>query len=208
MDAHDPRVVLATLAQGGGHSLAALSRLIGRNAAYLQQFVTRGSPRVLAEADRRLLAAYLGIAESTLGGSPSPIGDGLARVQRIDAIAAAGPGAPLQADRQAGSELIDPALLARLAVRASDLSIIVARGESMQPTIFDGDDMLVDRSDRTVTRRGGIFVVRLDEGLMVKRAIARPGGFRLISDNPDFAVIDRADLDVVGRVVRLTRALK
>ena len=58
-----PRRHLAELAEARGVSLAALSRLIGRNGTYLQQFITKGSPRRLAEEDRRTLAQFFGIAE-------------------------------------------------------------------------------------------------------------------------------------------------
>ena len=67
MEASDPRAALAAMVARSGASYAALSRLIGRNAAYLQQFVTRGSPRRLDERDRRLLAAYFGVGEHELG---------------------------------------------------------------------------------------------------------------------------------------------
>ena len=52
-----PRDALDRLAQARGTSLAALSRMLGRNLAYLQQYVRRGTPRALPERDRRLLAA-------------------------------------------------------------------------------------------------------------------------------------------------------
>ena len=68
MDMAAQRAALAALIAESGESYAALSRLIGRNAAYLQQFVTRGSPRQLAERDRALLARYLGVPEARLGG--------------------------------------------------------------------------------------------------------------------------------------------
>jgi hypothetical protein len=50
-----------------GASLATLSLMLGRNAAYLQQFVTKGSPKRLAEDDRRTLAMFFGIDERRLG---------------------------------------------------------------------------------------------------------------------------------------------
>lgn len=207
MEARDPRAALAALVADRGESLAALSRMIGRNDAYLQQFVTRGSPRMLAEADRRVLAAYLGVSEVVLGadegGATGPV-----MVPRIDAIASAGPGAPLQHDASAGAEAVDPQLIARLGVGRGDLSIITARGDSMLPTIVDGDEMLVDCGDRRVGDRGGIFVVRLDDGLIVKRVSTGPGGMRLISDNPAYPPIVRRSVDVIGRVVRLSRVLK
>lgn len=58
---------LAKLATERADSLAALSRLIGRNAAYLQQYTTRGSPKRLAEDDRRILAQHFAINERELG---------------------------------------------------------------------------------------------------------------------------------------------
>ncbi|SDA14813.1 hypothetical protein [Sphingomonas sp. NFR15] len=48
-------------------SLAALSRMIRRNEAYLQQFVSRGTPARLAEDDRRMLAIFFNIDERELG---------------------------------------------------------------------------------------------------------------------------------------------
>lgn len=60
-------------------SLAALSKLAGKNAAYLQQFIERGSPKVLPEDTRLKLAMTLNIDERLLGArepwKPAPIGD-------------------------------------------------------------------------------------------------------------------------------------
>lgn len=55
------------LAQQRGRSLAELSRLIGRNEAYLQQFVKRGTPRRLPEDERLALAIALNVDERQLG---------------------------------------------------------------------------------------------------------------------------------------------
>jgi hypothetical protein len=63
----DPRRRLEQIAAEQGKSLAMLSAVIGRNAAYLQQFVRRGSPRRLPEEERRHLAIYLNIDERELG---------------------------------------------------------------------------------------------------------------------------------------------
>lgn len=50
-----------------GESLASLSRLIGRNAAYLQQFIERGTPRRLPEDIRLALAQHWQMDERQLG---------------------------------------------------------------------------------------------------------------------------------------------
>jgi len=62
----DGRVALARLIDERGEDYAGLSRLLGRNAAYIQQFIKRGSPRRLAESDRRILARYFGVEEALL----------------------------------------------------------------------------------------------------------------------------------------------
>ena len=53
-----------------GENFAWLSRLIGRNDAYIQQFLRKGTPRQLKERERRTLARYFPIPESMLGGMP------------------------------------------------------------------------------------------------------------------------------------------
>lgn len=64
----DPhRLRLTMLVADRGASLAALSRMIGRNAAYLQQYVERGTPRRLAEDDRLALAQHFRVDERELG---------------------------------------------------------------------------------------------------------------------------------------------
>ena len=57
----DPRVTLLSAANARGVALSALSRMIGRNAAYLNQYVRRGSPKRLPERERTMLADFLGL---------------------------------------------------------------------------------------------------------------------------------------------------
>lgn len=63
----DPRTRIERLATDRRESLAALSRMIGRNAAYLQQFVRRGTPRRLPEDERLALAQHFRVDECELG---------------------------------------------------------------------------------------------------------------------------------------------
>ena len=207
MDLSDPRKALAALTLDRGESLAALSRLIGRNPAYLQQFVTRGSPRRLSETDRQILAGYLGVTESVLGGPAVSLPPAMVRIPRIDAVASAGPGGLLDDDRASGGALIDRQRLKALGVEPAFLSIVSARGDSMAPTILDGDEILVDGSDRVVSDRGGIFVIRRDGVLMVKRLARDRRGIRVTSDNPDYPPLPPDPVDIVGRVIQLSRCL-
>ncbi len=204
----DPRAELDALVTRHGESYAALSRMLGRNDAYLQQFVRRGSPRRLSERDRRLLADYFRVDERLLGASgrqaPRPAG---VVVPRIDAVASAGPGGLLEDDRDAGAQLIDPALVRTLGLDPAHLSMIAAEGESMLPTIQPGDALLVDRGNRRVGSRGAVFVIRAGGALMVKRVARHGRALVVTSDNPDHPRVEADDIELIGRVVWLSRAL-
>lgn len=212
METDDPRSALDALVVARGESYAALSRMLRRNDAYLQQYVKRGTPRVLAEADRKLLAGYFRVDESVLGGPAGaramPVA---ARVRRLDAAASAGPGALVEEDRLLGAALLDPALLLSLNLRAAHSAVLPARGDSMSPTIEDGDLMLIDESDHRVATRPAIFVIRFDGALMVKR-LARSGEqLKITSDNVRFPPMPPAlpdEVEILGRVVWLSRRLK
>lgn len=208
MDGTEQRAALGALVAQRGESFAALSRLLGRNAAYLQQFMQRNSPRVLAEHDRRRLAAYLGVEEAALGGRSGAAAPALAMVPRMAVSASAGPGTLVEDDHALRGEWLDPAVLRRLGVRAADLSIIAARGDSMEPTIADGDELLINHASIKLTARGGIFALRRDGVVMVKRLALGKGFVQIISDNPAYPMVEAGGVDVVGQVVRLSRSLK
>lgn len=63
----DVRSTVQRLAAERNETLCGLSRLIGRNDAYLHQFVTRGTPRRLPEDERLRLAMVLNVDERRLG---------------------------------------------------------------------------------------------------------------------------------------------
>ena len=64
----DPRAALARLIAENAEDFAGLSKLVGRNPTYIQQFIKRGSPKKLPETERGILARYFGVDESVLGG--------------------------------------------------------------------------------------------------------------------------------------------
>lgn len=203
----DGRMALARLIEERGEDFAGLSRLIGRNAAYIQQFIKRGTPRRLAEDDRRVLARYFGVDEAALGAPEAAPGPGLRPVPRLAVDASAGSGAFDGDERGGGHIAFDPAWLRRVARGAPEqLSIIRVAGDSMAPTLADGDDILVDRGDSAARLRDGIYVLRIEGALVVKRLALNPAARTLSirSDNPAYPGwpdCDPAAVDVVGRVV-------
>ncbi len=195
----DPRAALATLAAARGDSLAALSAMLGRNAAYLQQYVRRGSPRMLGERDRRLLSDYLGVSEATLG-APADRPAGF-RIRTLDLAASAGPGALVDGEIVLGTDMLDPGLARKLGLRDGQAAIIRVRGTSMEPGLFDGDHIVVDTADRTPRAKGGVYVIRIDDAVMVKRVALVRGALVATSDNPDAAAVPDGAIAVIGRVV-------
>ena len=201
----DPRERLTSLASETGNSLAALSRMIGRNSSYLQQYITKGSPRKLEEEDRRRLAEFFGVTESELGApeEKSSIGRGeWVDVPRLALEASAGPGATAAEEIPFDAFRFSRRWLREQGLEPALLSSIRVMGDSMDPLLRDGDEILVDRTPRAF--REGVHVVRLGEALHVKLLQAvPPDRLRLISKNPAYEPVEVAmeDVDVVGRVV-------
>ncbi|HEX8621741.1 MAG TPA: S24 family peptidase [Allosphingosinicella sp.] len=216
MTGNDPRAQLERLIRERGEDYASLSRLLGRNPAYIQQYMKRGSPRRLAEEDRRLLARYFGVDESLLGGAARvTVEAGLISIPRLDVHASAGPGALEAEEKRLGRIGFDSAWLRRLGVSGGGpdrLSVIRVDGDSMTPTLSDGDEILVDREDGAGRLRDGVYVLRIEDVLVVKRLSVGPGGrLSVRSDNdayPGWPELEPGAVDVVGRVVWVGRRLR
>jgi hypothetical protein len=215
------RRILDEMIAERGESYADVSRLIGRNQAYIQQFIKRGTPRRLGEQDRRVIARYFGVAEHLLGGMP--VADELptparrpARMvdlPRLSLGASAGAGSLDQDEQIVDVVAFDRHWLRRMGFELGSITMIRVDGESMAPTLYDGDEILVDTSDTAARLRDGIYVLRLDGVLMVKRIVIGPrrGSLSILSDNPhypDWTEIEPALVHIVGRVLWVGRALQ
>ncbi|XUU59764.1 S24 family peptidase [Erythrobacter sp. HA6-11] len=209
----EERARLRQLAQESGASLASLSAMIGRNASYLQQFITKGSPRKLEEQDRGRLAEFFGVAETELG---APLQDlkeksyvasrsnlsAWVEIPRLDIGASAGPGALPDNEEAFDTFRFSQAWLREQGLEAAQLSAITVEGDSMEPLLRDGDEILVDRTLRPF--RDGVHVVRFNDSLMVKRvASAGAGRLALLSQNLAYPPIEVSadEIEIIGRVV-------
>jgi phage repressor protein C with HTH and peptisase S24 domain len=88
------------------------------------------------------------------------------------------------------------------ALEAGKLSAVRVLGDSMEPLLREGDDLLVDMAARPF--RDGIYVLRLDGNLLVKRVTSQGAGrFSILSQNLSYPPISvmAEDLHLVGRVV-------
>jgi phage repressor protein C with HTH and peptisase S24 domain len=217
MDRLEPRDALERLIKERGEDYVGLSRLIGKNPAYIQQFIKRGTPRKLDEDDRRTIARYLGVSEALLGGPSEPQGDdstgGMIKVPRLDVDASAGHGAINESEAAVSHIAFDPKWLRQLCKGGTNhLSFIRVQGDSMSPTLADGDDILVDGADGADRLRDGIYVLRREDILTVKRLAINPFAARatIKSDNPaypEWKDVDLSTLAIIGRVIWAGRRL-
>lgn len=96
--------------------------------------------------------------------------------------------------------------LRRKHLRPDRLAVIYGRGDSMTPTIKDGDAILFDTSDRD-PRDGGLYVITYDGDLLAKRLMELDGSWYAKSDNdsdPKWRKPKRLDptrgLEIAGRI--------
>ncbi|WP_421707958.1 LexA family transcriptional regulator [Algihabitans sp.] len=91
------------------------------------------------------------------------------------------------------------------------LAIVEAVGDSMEPTISNGDLVMIDRQD--TVPGDGLYALVLDDSLLVKRVHKTLDGLEITSDNSALyrpITLPRARIDdvmIVGRVRWLGRAV-
>lgn len=84
-----------------------------------------------------------------------------------------------------------------------NIEAINVSGDSMEPTFSYNDIVFVNRS-KTDLQRGGIFTIRTEAGLFIKRVQKRiDGKVDIISDNKVYSTqtLDPNEFEVIGRVV-------
>ena len=90
-----------------------------------------------------------------------------------------------------------------------DLRLIYVEGDSMEPDLRANDIILVDHTD-TAARSDGIYVIRMEDALLVKQLQRLPGGLiKVISRNPAYepftVAVEKVQAQngfgIVGRVV-------
>ncbi len=205
-----------------GTSLAEASLAIGRNKAYLQQYLARGMPRVLSFQDSEALAKLLGCDPAELRHdalpAPKPWSGPKRRrtagasVPEMEVEAAAGPGAWNEGFVAEKARWRLPEGMVRHEGDADPgaVRILKVRGNSMEPELRQGDRVVIDTA-RRVPAAGELFVLWDGTGLVVKRveALTAEGQLRLASAHPDYAPYERPadEVHIVGKVLwKVTRA--
>ncbi|MDG2992001.1 helix-turn-helix domain-containing protein [Candidatus Synechococcus calcipolaris G9] len=136
-------------------------------------------------------------------------------IPRYDLEAAAGTGTFLESEGAIDALSLDlDWLVQELKVNPQEAGLLTVRGDSMEPTLFHGDSLLFTRRLLDPLQEG-IYLIRCNALLMVKRLLPKPGKTLLIaSDNsayPPFSISVQTDPDdfaILGRVVWSGRRLR
>ena len=221
---------LLQLLASSGSTLRTASIAMGRNDAYLQQFIRKGTPKVLAEDDREILAEHLGCRPELLKhGRSFRLSTHARRTPPSDAYSApigysVVPEADVRVEpgaeawngelRETGEAwlLADSLIRHQLRADPGDLWMIEVDGDSMEPLLSSGDHILIDVS-RTVPAPPGIFVIWDGMALVAMRIEHLPNSdpprVVLKSLNPEYDSYERPtqEIQVAGRAVWMSRRL-
>lgn len=94
--------------------------------------------------------------------------------------------------------------------KESDLVVVWARGDSMEPTISSNNTLLINTA-KTKPTDGHIYVIRQEDMLWVKRIqVLMDGSWLLISDNSTYKPVEikpdaMHNLQVIGQVVNIAK---
>lgn len=111
-----------------------------------------------------------------------------------------------------GEEPYSDNLLHSLRVNPDKCAVFWANGDSMSPTIADGDQLLVDLSKNEVKGSDKIYLVQNDDSVWVKRVRTEWDSVELISDNKEYRLIritadEAQSLQIIGQVVHIGHSL-
>jgi len=121
----------------------------------------------------------------------------------VDLRASAGGGAEVF-DEDYEMISIDEKIIQNMVGRVDrKLEAIHVDGESMEPTLYDGSIVFIDREQTNINKEG-IFIASTNAGLFIKRVRQRADGMvELISDNKTYSpeVLSPDEITIVGKVV-------
>lgn len=199
---------------------AEVSRRIGRNHAYIQQFLKRGIPSELDPKIAKKLAFVLEIPEGELMDENIPTNSGsqislakgviavpeydLAQLRNSDGIFAL---TPISSDWYFRRDLLEG-----MGAHPEKTIIVRAEGDSMSSSIKPGEPLFVDTS-RTDLSEDGTYLLKDGKTVLVRRIERVPGSqpqeIVLIADSPNSESfrIQVNRLKALGRVVGAVRLI-
>jgi SOS-response transcriptional repressor LexA len=210
---------------------------LGRNPTYLQKFVKEKYPKRLDEVFRRELALILEVPEQELSDRPintiplpsaiegtnfvAEVISGLftklknkkdiVSIEMLDVTACCGNGIENIAENIAGHWTMPMPDFRQITMSAPEnIKLLRVKGDSMNPTLKDGDWVMVDIT-RKAPDSDGLFLLLLANGLAVKRVQCGLGqNITVISDNPIYAPIPATleEVPIAGKIIYTLKSEK
>jgi phage repressor protein C with HTH and peptisase S24 domain len=167
----------------------------------------------ILKVDSEWLLHGVGHVEGRLPFEERP-GDEFIAIAHAGARPSMGGGSVVEDDGEPGRNYHFRRAWIRDKIRASPstLRVLQVEGDSMLPTLEDGDTVLVDMNQRS-PRPAGIFVLHDGMGLVAKRLehipMSDPPRLRIISDNARYAPYEctAEEINVIGRIRWFAREL-
>ncbi|HCU58718.1 MAG TPA: hypothetical protein DIC64_01920 [Alphaproteobacteria bacterium] len=191
-----------TLIKEKGKNYRSLSMAIGKNEAYLHQYINKGSPLRLPEEQRRKLALLLDVDEQELTDIHLPKTilqtTGHSKTTLIEIISSN----PAQAS--SGFLSLPLSDYSNITSASSEnVKMLRINGDSMAPTLKDGDYILADLSTPSFSS-DGLYVIRQAAALTVRRIQQISSSeFLIIPDNSNYKgiTIPAKKLEIIGKVI-------
>jgi phage repressor protein C with HTH and peptisase S24 domain len=215
------------LADKNGGNQSEMARFVGVSPQAVQKWVAGGSEPRGKNLD--MAAEFLGVSPAYLkfgepsnqALAPSQIPPGFMRVRGVDdddpsvtqimkvqiKVQAGMTGFQVEPEHHDGRTMGVPTEWVRgERFVASDLLAITVRGDSMEPSLYDGDVIVVNTGDKSLVD-GTVYAVNYEGEVVVKRMVRDSGMWWLTSDNSDQRKYHRksckgAECIVIGKVVR------
>lgn len=206
-----------------GLSLNSLSLQFGKSGTYLHKFINFDSPKRLDEDVRAKLAVVLNVDEQELTDRPissipshiTGIGEVAGKITSlfvkkddtiidiIDATACCGDGVENLPEKVCGHwKLPVQEFKSITSSNPNNIKMLRVQGDSMQPTINEGDWVWVDISNNFISS-DGIYLLRMATGLAIKRLQSGLSNIVIKSDNSSYSDItaEVGEVNIIGKVV-------
>lgn len=227
---------VAALIEEKGLNANSVSLQIGYERTYLKQFLTKENPKRLSERARKALSIILEVPEQELTDEDLSLRDLLpfslvgatkmseglikmlggskkkthANISIVDVTACCGNGVDNFQETLLGEISIPLEQFKSITTTAPEnIKLIKAVGDSMDPTIKDGDMVWIDTANYFISS-DGIYLLRMPTGLAIKRVQAGFNNISIKSDNPKYSDItaDIGEIKVIGKVVYIWNGRK
>lgn len=125
--------------------------------------------------------------------------------QKGEVECSAGAGCHIYNEEITGYLSFENRLLKQLGANIPYCDVLTVNGDSMHPTLENGDKILVDKSKKEVID-GKIYILRIEDRVKVKKLQKLPKGkLRVISENKEYEPFDLTpkedDFEICGRVL-------